>query len=78
MSPFVIVGVSSLFCCFYSVFDVASDLGLHCLPLTLNGFSDKNRLTFRDAFMMIKEQKKNVIFYATEISRSQGECMVLS
>ena len=51
-SPFVILGVSDLFCHFYSIFDgkillannvdsdqmphnVASDLGLHCLSLTL-------------------------------------------
>ena len=51
-SPFVILGVSGLFCLFYSGFDgkalfansvdpdqtphyVASDLGLHCLPMTL-------------------------------------------
>ena len=51
-SPFVILGVSGLFCHFYSIFDkkillannvdpdqmphhVASDLGLHCLPMTL-------------------------------------------
>ena len=50
-SPFVILGLSSLFCRFYSVFDgkslansvgpnqtphyVASDLGLHCLPVML-------------------------------------------
>ena len=49
-SPFIILGVSSLFYCFYSFFlwrillvnkvgpdkmphDVASDLGLHCLPM---------------------------------------------
>ena len=52
MSPFVILGVSGIFCLFYSIFDgkillentldpdqmphdVASDLGLHCLPVTL-------------------------------------------
>ena len=51
-SPLVIIGVLSLFCCFYSSFDgksclvntvgpgqmpqhVASDLGLHCLPMTI-------------------------------------------
>ena len=50
-SPFVILGVSDLFCLFYSIFDgnpvskhcrpdqtphnVASDLSLHCLPMTL-------------------------------------------
>ena len=36
-SPFVILGVLGLFCHFYSIFDdhVASDLGLHCLPMTL-------------------------------------------
>ena len=46
-SPFVILGVSDLFRHFYSIFDgnsvdpdqmphdVASDLGLHCLPITL-------------------------------------------
>ena len=51
-SPFVILGASSLFCCFCSNFDekkmlannvdpdqtphdVASDLGLHCMPLTI-------------------------------------------
>ena len=51
-SPFVILGMSYLFCRFYPVFDakillannvdpdqmphyVASDLGLHCLPITL-------------------------------------------
>ena len=46
-SPFVILGVSGLFCCFYSIFEannvdpdqtphhVASDLGLLCLPVTL-------------------------------------------
>ena len=47
-SPFVILGVSGLFCRFYSIFDgkscfskqcrpcnVASDLGLHCLLMTL-------------------------------------------
>ena len=52
VSPFVILGVSGLFCCFYSTIDgksckannvdhdqmphyVASDLGLHCLPMSL-------------------------------------------
>ena len=52
-SPFAILGVLGLFCCFYSISDgkscliaknvdpnqtphyVASDLGLHCLPMTL-------------------------------------------
>ena len=50
-SPFVILGVSGLLCRFYSNFNersckqtedpdqtshyVASDLGLHCLPMTL-------------------------------------------
>ena len=46
-SPFVILDMSGLFCRFYSIFDVnnvdpdqtphhvASDLGLHCLPVTL-------------------------------------------
>ena len=50
-SPFVILGVLGLFCCFSSIIDgkslannvdpdqmpqdVASDLGLHCLPMTL-------------------------------------------
>ena len=51
-SPFFILGVSDLFCCFYSIFSwkilltnnvdpdqmphyVASDLGLHCLSMTL-------------------------------------------
>ena len=50
-SPFVILGMSGLFCRFYSILwkilltnsadlnqtphYVASDLGLHCLPLTL-------------------------------------------
>ena len=52
-SPFVILGVSGLFCGFYSIFYgkscynvdpdqmphyVASDLGLHCLPMTFMGF----------------------------------------
>ena len=55
-SPFVILGV---FCRFYSFFDgklantvdhdqtphyVVSDLGLHCLPITLYGFPGKNGL----------------------------------
>ena len=47
MSSLVILGVSGLFCCFYSIFEaynvdpdqtphyVASDLGLLCLPVTL-------------------------------------------
>ena len=43
MSPLVILGVLGLFCHFYSIFDekpvrihyVVSDLGLHCLPVTL-------------------------------------------
>ena len=50
MSPFAILGVSGLFCCFNSVFlwkiivianhvepdqNMASDLGLHYLPMTL-------------------------------------------
>ena len=51
-SPFVILGVSCLFCSFYSILMeillannvdpdqmpnyVASDLGLHCLPMTLS------------------------------------------
>ena len=55
-SPFVILGVSGLFCGFYSIFDgkscynvdpdqiVASDLGLHCLPMTFYGFPGKNGL----------------------------------
>ena len=38
-SPFVILGVSDLFCRFYFISDgksdVASDLGLHCLRKTL-------------------------------------------
>ena len=51
-SPFVILGVLALFCCFYSIVDgkfllannvdpdqmphyVASDLGLHCLLISL-------------------------------------------
>ena len=51
-SPFVILGVSGLFCSFHSIFlwkillantvdpnktpqNVASDLGLHCLPMNL-------------------------------------------
>ena len=38
MSPFIIFGVSGIFCRFYSIFDgkilLASDWGLHCLPLT--------------------------------------------
>ena len=39
LTPFVILGVSGLFCCFYSIFDdVASDLGLHCLLTGKNGF----------------------------------------
>ena len=58
MSPFVILGVSGLFCHFYSILmeillanvidpdqtphHVASDLGLHCLLMTLYGFPDKN------------------------------------
>ena len=47
MNPFVILGLSGLVCGFYSIFDgkiltshyVASDLGLHCLPMTLLGLS---------------------------------------
>ena len=54
-NPFVILRVLGLFCRFYSIFDgkllantvdpdqmphhVASDLGLHCLPVTLFGVS---------------------------------------
>ena len=54
-----ISGVSSLFCCFYSIFNgkirladdvdpdqmphyVASDFGLHCLPMPFYGFPGKN------------------------------------
>ena len=52
-SPFVILGVSGSFCRYYSIFeannvhpdqtphDVASDLGLHCLPMTLLRVSRK-------------------------------------
>ena len=58
-SPFVNLGVSGLFCGFYSIFEgkscynvdpdqmpyyVASDLGLHCLPMTFYGFPGKNGL----------------------------------
>ena len=58
-NPFINLGVSGLFCYFYSMFDrirlannvdsdltpryVASDLGLHCLPMILYGFPGKNR-----------------------------------
>ena len=60
-SPFVILGVSSLFRCFNSILMenpisnnvdpdqmphyVASDLGLHCLPMTFYGFPGKTGLT---------------------------------
>ena len=48
-SPFVILGVLSLFCHFYCIFDgkycyVASNLGLHRLPMTRFRFLGKNGL----------------------------------
>ena len=55
-SPYVILGLAGLFWDFYSIFEansvdpdqrphyVASDLGLHCLPMSLSWVSRKERV----------------------------------
>lgn len=56
-SQFFILSVSGLFCCFYfnfhsnvvSGYDVASDLGPHCLPMILLRVSGKDEYTLKKA-----------------------------
>ena len=49
--------MSGLFCRCYSIFYyVASDLGLHCLPLTFYGLTDKNGLNTNIPFFVLQNE----------------------
>ena len=58
-TPFVILGVLGLFSRFYSFFienrhDVASDLDLHCLPMTYASFTGfQTRMGLSDFFYLV-------------------------
>ena len=84
MSPFVILGVSGVFCHFYSIFDgkscllnnvypdqmphyVASDLGLHCLFMTLLPVKHILLLINSNTSICVGQQNLNILDMALSI-----------